>query len=132
MDRDGMWQLFQADTERITALDQVAIAIRGWAIPPTSALAAFGMAYSDRSLVLAAVVVPLLFGLLDVRYRTTQLLHAARVDLLQESLAPDYPLRPMKSRMTGLTGFLSRGPTSSAVSFHAALAAVVLLIALVM
>ena len=132
MDRDGMWQLFQADTQRITALDQMAIAIRGWTITLTSALAAFGLAHSDRTLVLAAVLVPLLFGLLDVRYRTTQLLHAARVDLLQESLAPDYPLRPAKSRTTGLTGLLGRWAYRSSVSFHAALVAVLLVIAAAM
>jgi hypothetical protein len=39
MVREGMWQLFQADTQRTTALDQMAIAIRGWTITLASALA---------------------------------------------------------------------------------------------
>jgi len=35
-----------------------------------------------------------LFGLLDLRYRRTQLLHADRVNKVEEVVAPGYRLRP--------------------------------------
>jgi len=94
MDDEGMWRLFEIDMQRITALDTIAVAIRGWAITLTSALAGFALSADNRRLVIASLVVPALFGLLDVRYRTTQLLHVDRTQQLELFLAPDIPLRP--------------------------------------
>ena len=132
MDRDGMWQLFQIDMQRITALDTIAVAIRGWTITLTSALAGFALSDRDRGLLLAALAVPLLFGLLDVRYRATQLLHAARADALERILAPDHPLRPGTPSRSRLGTVVGRWGYRSAVSFYAALVAVIVVLALAM
>ena len=58
--------------------------IRGWTVTLTSALAGFSLSQHHRSLLLVAMVATALFGLLDFRYRRTQLLHAARADRIEQ------------------------------------------------
>jgi uncharacterized membrane protein len=94
METGQLWTLFQTDQQRIGALDTNMMTIRGWTVTLASALAGFSLSQHHRSLLLVAMVAAALFGLLDVRYRRTQLLHAARADKIEQVVAPDYRLRP--------------------------------------
>src|SRR5215470_9240038 len=77
METDQLWALFKIDQQRISALDTVLIAIRGWTVTVVSAIAGFSLSKNDHSILLAAMGGTVLFGLLDVEYRRTQLLHAS-------------------------------------------------------
>ena len=89
---ESLWTLFQVDQQRITALDTIAMTIRGWTITLVSALAGFSLSQHHRSLLFVAMVGVVLFGLLDVHYRRTQLLHGIRATKVQDLLAPGYRL----------------------------------------
>jgi uncharacterized membrane protein len=141
VDDEARWHLFEADLQRITALDTIAVAIRGWAITLTSALAGFALSEDNRRLVLATVVVPVLFGVLDVHYRTTQLLHTDRSRQIERVLAPDLPLRPRERTSSSRSSRSSPSPGArrpelgryrSAVSLHAVLVVVLLVVATAM
>ena len=93
METEQLWTLFKIDQQRIGALDTNMITIRGWTITLVSALVGFSLSQHHPSFLLVAMVGAVLFGLLDVRYRTTQLLHASRADKIEALLAPDYRLR---------------------------------------
>jgi uncharacterized membrane protein len=86
MDTERLWTLFQIDQQRIGALDTNMITIRGWTITIMSALAGFSLSQHHRSLLLVGAVGAMLFALLDVRYRRTQLLHASRADKIEKKL----------------------------------------------
>src|SRR5690349_19931448 len=92
MEMERLWTLFQVDQQRIGALDTNMITIRGWTVTLVSAIAGFSLSQHHRSLLLAAMAGAVLFGLLDVRYRRTQLLHADRVDKVEQVIAPEYRL----------------------------------------
>ena len=94
MDTDRLWTLFQVDQQRISALDTNMITIRGWTITVTVAIAGISLSQHHRSLLLVAAIGTMLFGLLDLLYRRTQLLHASRADKIEQVLVPDYRLRP--------------------------------------
>jgi hypothetical protein len=66
------------------------ITIRGKTITLISAIAGFSLSQHHRSLLVVAVVGTVLLGLLDVRYRSTQLLHASRAGKIEEQLVPNY------------------------------------------
>jgi uncharacterized membrane protein len=82
------------DQQRISALDTIAMTIRGWTVTLVSAIVGFSLSQHHRSLLPVAMVGTVLLGLLDVRYRRTQLLHADRVDKVEQVIAPGYRLRP--------------------------------------
>ena len=90
---ESLWTLFQVDQQRISALDTIAMTIRGWTVTLVSALAGFSLSQHHRSLLFVAMAGVVLFGLLDVHYRRTQLLHGARATRVQDLLAPGYRLR---------------------------------------
>jgi len=94
MDTERLWTLFQVDQQRIGALDTSMITIRGWTITVTVAIAGISLSQHHRSLLLVAVIGTVFFGLLDLLYRRTQLLHADRADRIEQVLVPDYRLRP--------------------------------------
>jgi uncharacterized membrane protein len=94
METERLWTLFQVDQQRIGALDTGMITIRGWTITVMSAIAGISLSQHHHSLLLVAVVGTVLFGLLDARYRRTQLLHANRADKIEQVLVPEYRLRP--------------------------------------
>ena len=94
MDTERLWTLFQVDQQRIGALDTSMITIRGWTITVTVAIAGIFLSQHHRSRLLVAVIGTGFFGLLDLRYRRTQLLHADRADRIEQVLVPDYRLRP--------------------------------------
>src|SRR5215469_8459242 len=89
---ESLWTLFLVDQQRISALDTIAMTIRGWTVTLVSALAGFSLSQHHRSLLFVAMAGVVLFGLLDVHYRRTQLLHGARATKVQEVLAPGYRL----------------------------------------
>jgi hypothetical protein len=90
---ESLWTLFQVDQQRISALDTIAMTIRGWTVTLVSALAGFSLSQHHRSLLLVAMAGVVLFGLLDAHYRGTQLLHGARATRVQDLLAPGFRLR---------------------------------------
>jgi hypothetical protein len=94
MDKERLWTLFRVDQQRISALDTSMITIRGWTITVTVAIAGISLSQHHRSLLLVAAIGAVLFGLLDLLYRRTQLLHASRADKIEQVLVPDYRLRP--------------------------------------
>src|SRR5215469_140445 len=94
METERLWTLFQVDQQRIGALDTGMITIRGWTITVMSAIAGISLSQHHHSLLLVAVVGTVLFGLLDTRYRRTQILHANRADKIEQVLVPQYRLRP--------------------------------------
>lgn len=120
---ESLWTLFKVDQQRITALDTIAMTIRGWTVTLVSALAGFSLSQHHRSLLFVAMVGVVLFGLLDIHYRRTQLLHGARANKVQDVLAPGYRLghpgeqpRPLWPRYV------------STVSFHVVLLFLLLLL----
>jgi uncharacterized membrane protein len=93
-EREGLWTLFQVDQQRISALDTTMMTIRGWTVTLVSALVGFSLSQHHRDLLPVAMVGTVLFALLDVRYRRTQILHADRSYKVEQAVAPSYPLRP--------------------------------------
>ena len=87
---DGMWSLVTIDQERITALDTVTVAIKGWVVTLDSALTGIAFSSGQRSLVSVAIVATVFLAVLDFHYRAVQLGHAARSSALEERLAPEY------------------------------------------
>ncbi len=91
---EGLWTLFQVDQQRISALDTNMMTIRGWTVTLVAAIVGFSLSQHHRNLLPVAMVSTVLFGLLDVRYRRTQLLHANRANKVEQAVAPGYRLRP--------------------------------------
>jgi uncharacterized membrane protein len=94
MEPEQLWTLFQIDQQRMGALETILTTIRGWTITLASALAGFSLSQHHRSLLPVAMVGTVLFGLLDVRYMRTLLLHAKRADRIEQVIAKEYPFRP--------------------------------------
>ena len=90
---ERLWTVYQVDQQRIAALDTNMMTIRGWAVTLASALAGFSLSQHHPSFLPIAMAGTLLLGLLDVRYRRTQLLHADRADKVEQMLPLDYRLR---------------------------------------
>jgi uncharacterized membrane protein len=118
MDPDKLWTLFQIDQHRISTLDTIMLTIRGWTITVMSAITGFSLSRHDRSILLAAVAGTVLFGLLDVRYRRTQLLHASRVDRVEQVIASEYRLRPRDPGWPPWLNMLIQGRYGSSISFY--------------
>ena len=93
MKNEELWTLFQVDQQRITALDGMMIAIRGWTVTLVAAIAGFALSQSEPGVLVAGLLGAVLFGYLDLRYRRTQLLHARRATLLEREIAPEHRLR---------------------------------------
>jgi uncharacterized membrane protein len=91
---EQLWILFQVDQQRIGALDTIMMTIRGWTVTLVSALVGFSLSQHHRNLLPVAMAGTVLFGLLDVGYRRTQLLHASRSHKVEQVIAPDYEFRP--------------------------------------
>jgi uncharacterized membrane protein len=94
---EHLWTLFEADQHRISALDTIAMTIRGWTVTLVAAIVGFSLSQPHRKLLLVAMLAAVLFGWLDVMYRRTQLRHADRVDKVERKIAQNYRLRPDKS-----------------------------------
>jgi hypothetical protein len=97
-DVDGMWSLVTIDQTRITALDTVTVAIKGWVVTLDSALTGIAFSSGHRSLVLVAIVATVFFAVLDFHYRGVQLGHAARSSALEARLAPEYQFSHYQDR----------------------------------
>jgi hypothetical protein len=98
METKQLWALFKIDQQRISAFDTILIAIRGWTVTVVSAIVGFSLSKNDHSILLAAMGGTVFFGVLDVEYRRTQLLHVSRATKIEWEIAPDYPLRDRDSR----------------------------------
>jgi uncharacterized membrane protein len=94
METQQLWALFQIDQQRMGALETILMTIRGWTVTLASALAGFSLSQHHRSLLLVAMVGTVLFGLLDVRFMRTLLLHADRANKVEQVIAPEYRFRP--------------------------------------
>ncbi|MGI9598767.1 MAG: hypothetical protein ACR2QK_21565 [Acidimicrobiales bacterium] len=117
VNNEALWTLFQVDQQRITALDGMMIAIRGWTVTVVSAIAGFALSRDDPAMLLAGTAGTILFALLDLRYRRTQLLHADRSDRVEQEIAPDYRLRGQDSAPGSEDSRLRR--YRSSLSFYA-------------
>jgi uncharacterized membrane protein len=89
LDQDRLWTVFQVDQQRISALDTIMMTIRGWTVTLVAAIVGFSLAQSHRNLLFVAMVGTVLFGLLDIGYRRTQLLHASRASKVEQDLLPE-------------------------------------------
>jgi uncharacterized membrane protein len=92
--QEQLWTLYQVDQQRISALDTIAMTIRGWTVTVVSAIVAFALAQHHRNLLPVAIAATLLLMPLDVRYRSVQLRHVARAGSVEEVIIPKYRLRP--------------------------------------
>jgi uncharacterized membrane protein len=88
-----LWTLFQIDQQRISALDTIAMTIRGWTVTLVSAIVGFSLSQHHRNLLPVAIVGTVLFMMLDVGYRSTQLRHVDRVGKVEQEIASGYRLR---------------------------------------
>ena len=86
-EKEQLWTLFQVDQQRISALDTIMMTIRGWTVTLVSAIVGFSLSRHHRSLLPVAMVGTVLFGLLDVGYRGTQLLHANRASKVEQDIS---------------------------------------------
>jgi hypothetical protein len=128
MEAQQLWNLLQIDQQRIGALDTNMMTIRGWTVTLTSALAGFSLSQHHRSLLFVAMAGTALFGVLDTRYRRTQLLHAARADKIEQVVAPDYRLRPQDHPERPPRLALIRSRYRSSLSFYAVVLLLLLLL----
>ena len=128
METEQLWTLFQIDQQRIGALDTNMITIRGWTITVMSAIAGISLSQHHRSLLLVAVAGTVLFGLLDIRYRSTQLLHANRADKIEQAIAPEYRLRPHGPGGPPWLSALIRTRYRSSISFYVVVLVLLLLL----
>jgi len=95
---ERLWGLFEVDQERITALDTLLIAIRGWVITLDSALAGFAVSQDNRAFFLVALIATPFFTVLDLGFRSVQLRHVDRARRIEVELIPrDYRFRPLKA-----------------------------------
>jgi uncharacterized membrane protein len=113
-----LWTLFQVDQQRISALDTIAMTIRGWMVTLVAAIVGFSLSQHHRNLLLVAMVGAAFFGVLDVEYRHTQLLHAKRANKVERKVAQNYRLRPDKSGKGSPWLTLIRGRYSSSILFY--------------
>ena len=90
---EQLWTLLQVDQQRISALDTIAMTIRGWTVTLVSAIVGFALAQHHRNLLPVAIVGTVLLMLLDVGYRSTQLRHVDRAGKIVKEIAPGYRLR---------------------------------------
>lgn len=109
---------------RVT-LDTIAMTIRGWTVTLVSALVGFSFTQHNQRLLVAAAFATLLLGLLDVRYRATQLLHARRVDRVEELIIPQLKLRPRTTTPPGPIRTILSSPYRSAASFYGVVLALI-------
>jgi uncharacterized membrane protein len=116
---DQLWTLFQVDQQRISAIDTIAMTIRGWTVTLVSALAGFSLSQHHRDLLPVAMAGTLLLGLLDIHYRSTQLLHVDRARKVEQVIAPDYRLRPYGNSGGPPWPAFIRSRYGSSVSFYA-------------
>ena len=127
---DRVWSLVAIDQQRITALDNVTVAIKGWTVTLDSALTGIAFSSGHRSLVLVAIIATAFLAVLDFIYRTVQLGHAARSSALEECLVSGYEFSHYQDRASPFVFWhliQSRYLTTSA--FYAAL---LLMLALVL
>jgi uncharacterized membrane protein len=127
-DGERLWNLLEIDQGRISTLDTIAMTIRTWAVTLVSAIIGFSFTEHNKKLLLAAAGASLLFCLLDVRYRTTQLLHASRVDRVEQAIIPTHTLRPRKASSRRALP-LMRSPYRSAISFYVVVLVLIALVA---
>lgn len=99
---DRLWAIVVIDQQRVTGLDAVAVAIRGWVITLSTALVGIAVTSNRRSLVLVSVAAMVLFATLDFHYRSVQLAHADLLDRPYTARQPTYHLRRLRPK--GLYG----------------------------
>jgi hypothetical protein len=93
-----LWRLFDVDQQRITALDTLLIAIRGWVITLDTALAGFAVSQDNRAFFLVALLATPFFTVLDLGFRSVQLRHVDRARRVEAELVPlDFRFRPLKA-----------------------------------
>lgn len=116
----GLWTLMQLDQQRITALDTVSMAIRGWVVTLDSALVTFAFTKSSPGVIAVAAAVTLLLLPLDFRYRRTQLMHVQRSNRIEHEIVPKYRLRDVNTsrsqkQSSGLSGYTTAGMFYTAI-----------------
>ena len=126
----GMWSLVTIDQTRITALDTVTVAIKGWAVTLDSALTGIAFSAGHQSLVPVAIVATVFLAVLDFHYRAVQLAHAARSSALEKRLAPGYEFSHYQDRASSST--FSRFMQSRYLTTSVFYAALLLMLALVL
>jgi hypothetical protein len=79
-------------------LDAIAVAIRGWVVTLDAAFVGIAFDRGRPTLIAVAMVVTVFLGLLDARYRGTQLSHAARSRAIERKLVPGYQFAEFRRR----------------------------------
>jgi hypothetical protein len=130
-DADRLWTLLQVDQQRITALDTVAVAIRGWVVTLDSALVGFAFTKTDSAVIAVAIGATLLFLPLDLRYRRVQLRHATRSDRIEQKVAGDYRLPSVSSQPRFRVATVLRGYGTMATFYTAVLLLLILALVIV-
>jgi hypothetical protein len=126
---DRLWTLLHIDQQRITALDTVSVAIRGWVVTLDSGLVSFALTTADPTVIAVAIAATLLFLPLDWRYRRVQLMHVDRSNRIEQQVARDYRFRPGSSQRRFPEPAVLRGYGTMA-TFYAAIL-LLLIIALI-
>ena len=127
---ERVWSLVTIDQQRITALDTVTVAIKGWVVTLDSALTGIAFSSGHRSLVLVAIVATVFLAVLDFRYRTVQLGHTARSSALEEKLVRGYEFSHYQDRAS--SSVFRRFTQSRYLTTSAFYAALLLMLALVL
>ena len=126
---DRLWSLVVTDQQRITALDAVTVAIKGWVVTLTSAFVGIAVSSNRRTLVLVALATTAFFAALDLHYRAVQLAHAARSAEVERRMVQEFEFARYQSRSgTGLIGRILKGRYLATFMFYSTLVVVLLLV----
>ena len=126
---DRLWSLVTIDQQRITALDTVMAAIKGWVVTLGSAPVGIAISSDRRGLVVVAIVATMFFATLDFRYRTVQLAHAARSTAVELSILPGFEFpRYQSRRAAGFVGRINQASYMTTSMFYLIVLLVLLLV----
>jgi hypothetical protein len=123
---ERLMTLLEIDQERISTLDSIAMTIRTWTTTLVSAIIGFSFTEHNGRVLWAAVGGAVLFGLLDLRYRRTQLQHARRSNIVQQEILPGYELRA--TRAQGRHQWTAS--YASSIAFYAVVGALIAMVAI--
>ena len=122
----GLWlaRLYEADQQRITALDNATLVVKGWALTLMSALAGFAVSRDDGSFIAVALVPTMFFAVLDLHYRSVQLRHGDRATDIEREIRPCLPAEVAnRSRRDAGTAATRRRRYATVILFYSPLLA---------
>jgi hypothetical protein len=84
-------KFYEVDQQRLTALDNATLVVKGWALTLISALTGVAVSRDDASFILIAFVPTVFFAALDLHYRGVQLRHARHADQIEKHVRSSLP-----------------------------------------